>query len=117
MSKEFVEKFLKEKAEEIKKESIEEVNLVAQGATKRFEAVIEQLKRQARISLPVNILDILRSGGLVVSKDFRSEYDDAPIKVSIGDRDVFYDEWEYDRPRLKRGNYRVTLIIEKEPKT
>jgi hypothetical protein len=109
-----VEKYLKEKAEEIKKGAIEHINSEAKNAVQRLEKIIEQLREQAKIVLPINVLEILTNGGYIYSKKFEYKYPDGRVSC-----DIFVDgarafEFDWDtRPLLKKGTYRITLIIEK----
>jgi hypothetical protein len=113
---ELVEKYLKEKAEEIKKETIERINDEAGRAVHRFEKLIEQLREQAKITLPapLNVLDILSNGGYIYSKTFENEYDKIALDciIYLGGREVLRFDWDA-RPSLKKGTYRATIIIEK----
>jgi len=109
----FVEETIKEKAEGIKKETIEAINRVAETATRRFNQVIETLKEQAKIILPVNIIDILAKGGYVKAVELNVPYTES-LNFQLADRYIFGEE------KLQSGKYRVTLIFERlgppEPK-
>lgn len=109
-----VEKYLREKAEEIKKEAKEHINSEAKNAVQRFEKIIEQLREQAKIVLPINTLEILTNGGYIYSKEFEYKYSEgrAVCDIVVDGIKVFEFDWD-TRPRLRKGTYRVTIIIEK----
>lgn len=105
---------IKMKADEIEAYAVEEINMAAERATERFKSVIETLKKQARISLPVNVLDIISKGGTVLSKEATVEYGGgSPLRIELETKDLFYEEYPHSSTRLKRGKYRITLIVEK----
>jgi len=106
-----IEKYLKEKSGEIESQLQKDINATVEAAIKRYENIVEQLKEATRLVLPVNVLDILTSGGLVISQVFKNENDTASVNVYIGGTNVF--RWDYQTaPYLRRGKYRVTLIVE-----
>ena len=110
----FVDKILEEKGKQIKADSIKEINLVAEAATKRFEAQIDLLKEQAKIVLPVNLLDIVSSGGNMFSIIHDVPSDQSTVKLLIAEWDILRlrtDQMWSDNT-LAKGKYRVTLIIE-----
>jgi hypothetical protein len=104
----FVSKIIEEKGQQIKKETIEDINRVAVKATERFEKVIEQLIAQAKIILPVNIIDILAKGGEARITEFNVRYQEE-VRVQIGPEYPFYEQ----PIRLKDGKYRLILIVDK----
>lgn len=105
----FVEKIIEEKSKQLKAESIEAINKVAEAATARFQTELESLKKQAKIVLPVNILDILVEGGYVFTVIHNVPSEGYRVDVEIGSENILY---EYNR-NLKAGKYRVTLLLEK----
>jgi uncharacterized protein involved in outer membrane biogenesis len=106
-----IEKYLKEKSGEIESQLLKDINATVEAAIKRYENIVEQLKEATRIVLPVNVLDILTSGGLIVSQIFKNEIDTASVNVHIAGVSVF--KWDYQTaPYLRRGKFRVTLMVE-----
>jgi len=106
---EFIEKIIEEKGKEIKEETIEDINKATSKASERFQRVIEELKEQAKIVLPVNIVDILSKGGIVRVAEVNIPSEGYRTTFDIGDRRLFYE----DEIRLKPGSYRVLLIFER----
>jgi len=111
---EFVEKIIKEAGEEIKEETIKEINRAAERATERFQRIIETLKEQAKIVLPVNVIDILAKGGQVCIKEVNVPYDGTCFHVAVETRgDIIRGGHGDPFPSLKAGKYRVILIMER----
>lgn len=109
---EFVEKIIEEKGEEIKRETLKTINRAAEAATERFKGIIENLKEQAKIVLPVNVIDILAKGGCVESIDYDVPYEETYVRLSFQDKDIFYER-KQGRFQIASGKYRVTLIMER----
>jgi len=113
---EFVEKIIEEKGEKIKRETIETINKQAEAATARFNDLIEHLKEQAKIVLPVNVIDILAEGGYINSTIHNATSEENRIDLTIANKTLFYisrDRYGSSHPQISSGKYRVTLIMEK----
>jgi hypothetical protein len=106
-----IEKILSEKAEEIKKEALEEINRAAKFAEERYKAYVEQLIKAAKVVLPLNTLDILAKGGIIYIKEYDNNYED-PTPLTISARGVRVTDWD-EEPTIKKGKYRIILIAEK----
>lgn len=107
----FVSKIIEERADEIEKETIRDINATANRATERFEKIIDELKEQAKIVLPVNIIDILSKGGKVHVKEINAEFEQNRYELAINGKSIFYDQ-HCGNPELKAGKYRAILIFE-----
>ena len=107
----FVEKIIEEKGKQIKAESIEAINKAAETATARFQTELETLKKQAKIVLPINILDILVEGGYVFTVIHNVPNYGYRVDLTIGAEELLYAY--RDARLLKEGKYRVTLLLEK----
>jgi len=104
-------KILDRKAKEIMEGLEEDMARAVDSAKRSFEAYIEELKEAAKVTLPINVLDILSKGGEVLSTVFESKWAIQGIEVIVNGSRVL--------PRclgvgfrLPPGKYRITLIVE-----
>jgi len=108
VSEEKIEKILNERKQAIMESFKQSLEAITRDYVMRFESEVEKLKESAKIQLPppLNVIDVLSNGGYVKSKILNFEY-----ATELYLDNVF--DWGYARPTLKRGKYRITLIVER----
>ena len=79
---------------------------------KALEENVEGVKTLLKIPLPppLNVLDILNKGGFVLSKIYNNVRDNAGVCLHVEGEDIF---GYYSTPRIGKGLYRITVIVEK----
>lgn len=104
-----------EKAEEIRKDTIESIDSAIEHATMKLDISIKSLRKQAEaldVLLPLNLIEMIAKGGCVLSEEVH-----VPggwyWSATVGDRKLYYEDSQYGRFQLKQGRYRFTFIVEK----
>ena len=110
MGMEKLGKILDRKAKEIMEGLEEDMARAVDSAKRSFEAYIEELKEASKVTLPINVLDILSKGGEVLSAVFESKWTIQCIEVHVnGGRVLPRTGVLFRHPP---GKYRITLIVE-----
>jgi hypothetical protein len=103
---EALNKYLKRVAEAAGRELVEDLESYVKVAEQRYREAVEGLKEAAKVILPVNILEILSRSGYIYSKIYKCDAERTWESFHVlGVR--------FEVPRLEKGTYRVTVIIEK----
>jgi hypothetical protein len=101
-----LDQYFKRIAETARQELVEDLQSYVRVAEQRYREAVEGLKEAAKVILPVNVLEILSRGGYIYSKTYECEAErNWESFYVLGVR--------FEIPRLERGRYRVTVIIEK----
>ena len=101
-----LDEYLKRVAEATKQELVESLQSYVRAAEQRYREAVESLREAAKVILPVNVLEILSRGGYIYSKTYECEAErNWESFYVLGVR--------FEIPRLEKGRYRITVIIEK----
>ena len=103
---EVLDRYLKRVSEIAGQELVENLQSYVRVAEQRYREAVEGLKEAAKVILPVNVLEILSRGGYIYSKTYECE-------VERNWESFYVLGVRFEIPRLERGRYRVTVIIEK----
>ncbi len=108
-------KIVSERADKIQSEALEQIKHIQERTETELDRIMPDLMKQienfSKFKL-LDVLDVLRNGGVVRICDYESQWDNTPWSFTMGSQDVFYQ----DSPRrIGKGRYRVTLIMEKLP--
>jgi hypothetical protein len=101
-----IDQYLERVAKDIKRELDRELESCVKVAEQRYMETVERLKEASRIIMPINLLEILSKGGYIFSKIY--ECIEEKTYVYLYNMDV-----DFLIPRLEKGKYRITVIIEK----
>jgi hypothetical protein len=109
-----VEKLLKEKGEQIKKEVLEEIqrdiNFRVKEAEMTVSAFIEQLQKVAGLfNIPSDLFKVIAGGGIVYCWEHKTMFPDNDVSLYIRGQRLQGSE----RLTIGEGKYRIILIAEK----
>jgi len=112
--KEVLNRIVSERADKIQSEALEQIKRIQEHSEKELGRIVPDLVKQIE-GFPsfkqLDVLDVLRGGGIVKTCDHEVHYDNAPWRLELGGSNLFYDGV---RPtRLDKGHYRITLLMEK----
>ena len=105
-----IDRILDRKAEEIMKRLEKGLANAVDAAKRSFAEYVEELKKASRITLPLNLLEIIAKGGDVLSVDVEEQHD---IDVEVLVNGVRVMPSVFRGCRYPPGKYRVTLIVER----
>lgn len=116
-NKEVLSKIVSERADKIQSEALKQIKYIQENAEKELDRITPDLMKQIEnfsVLKLLDVLDVIREGGVVRTCDFKNPYDRAAWRFTMGDRDPFYEtDRSQGRRELAEGRYRITLIMEK----
>jgi len=104
-----IDEVIEKRKEEILKDARRRIEMEVEASIGRVERALEDLKEASKITLPVNLVEILAKGGHVRAKDVEVGRE-AYVNLTLSEG--WYDNIARDIV-LQKGKYRVILIIEK----
>ena len=112
MKNELVEK-LKKNFEEMIKSKVKELEKVKDEIEQTADAYLKYLVKASKIILPVNIMEILANGGYVDCWEVKIPYSNQSLTISVDGCPLKFNAETSYSLELKKGKYRITLIVEK----
>ena len=107
-------KIVSERADKIQSEAIAQIKHIQEASEKSLSCILPDLMNMienfSAFKL-LDVLDIIRNGGMVKSGEYEAQHDNTDWRFDIGNVDPFYKSHPYRR--LGKGRYMITLIIEK----
>ena len=94
---------------------MEQITHIQEHSEKELGGIVPDLVNQKEnfsVFKLLDVLDVIRNGGVVKTGECGIEYDRTNWRLTIGNMDPFYDDNMYQRGLVK-GRYRITLIMEK----
>ena len=111
---EVLRKIVSERVDKIQANALEQIRHIQEDSEKELGRIVPDLLKQVEnfsVFKLLDVLDVIRTGGIVKTVDFETQYDSSSWRLEIGSVDPFYDG-THPR-RLSKGRYRITLIMEK----
>ena len=105
--------YVKEQAEQIVADANNAIDSYVESARNRLERTVKSIEAQANaldVILPLNLIEVIASGGFVRSKDIATEWPDNRLIVSLNSQDIFWEQGT--NLKLSKGTFRLTLIAE-----
>lgn len=114
--KEVLNKIVSKRVEKIQSEALDSIRHIRESSETQLNRIVPDLLKQIEnfsVFKLLDVLDVLRDGGIVQTGECESLCDDNHWRLVIGDLDPF--PYESYQNRLAKGRYRITLIMEKLP--
>ena len=112
--REALDKIVSERASKIQVEALEQITHIQESRERELARIVPDLLKQIEnfpIIKRLDILEVIRNGGVVKTADYAATWDKTRWRLEIGNDDVFYSD--HSSSHLAKGRYRVTLIMEK----
>lgn len=110
--KEILSKIVSERADKIQSEALEQITHIQESRERELARIVPDLMKQIEVGFKrLDVLDIMRNGGMVKTGECETRYNDAHWRLEIDGADPF--SYEAYQNRLAKGRYRITLIMEK----
>lgn len=107
-------KIVSEQADKIQSEAIEQIKHIQEASEKSLNRIVPDLMNMIEsfsVFKMLDVLDIIRNGGMVKTGECEVQYDNTAWSFQIGSTEPFYGSHPYRR--LGKGRYRITLLMEK----
>ena len=114
VDKEVLNEIVSEQAEIIKSKALEQIKHIQEDSENSLNRIVPEMMDMIKnfsVFKMLDVLDIIRNGGIVKTCEYKSSWNDARWHLMVGSDDPFYKEQPYRM--LSEGRYRITLIMEK----
>ncbi len=114
VDKEVLNEIVSEQVEIIKSKALEQIKHIQEDSENSLNRIVPELMDMIKnfsVFKMLDVLDIIRNGGIVKTCEYESSWDDNRWQLTVGGNDVFYKEQPYKK--VGEGRYRITLIMEK----
>lgn len=112
--KEVLNKIVSERVEKIQSEALDSIRHIRESSETQLNRIVPDLLKQIEsfsVFKLLDVLDVIRNGGVVKTQDFETTWDNNRWSLEIGSEQIFYSD--RSSRNLDKGRYRITLIMEK----